>query len=130
MTRPKDIGTQWETTVVRYLQSNGFPGAERRALSGSADKGDILVCPGVIAECKAWTSFSDADVTEWWHETATEKKNANASVALLIVKRKGLIGQPGNAWCWRQGEWGYWHAQFLSLAIQELRDMGWGTPNV
>jgi hypothetical protein len=122
----KAKGTAWESEVVKYLRANGFEQAERRALAGNADKGDILVCPGVIAECKAWATFTDGDVVEWWAETATEKKNANASVALLIIKRprKGA----DRAWCWRQGEWGYWHAQFLSEALEELRDMGWGSP--
>jgi len=122
----KAKGTAWESEVVKYLRANGFEQAERRALAGNADKGDILVTAGVIAECKAWATFTDSNVVDWWAETATEKKNANASVALLIVKRprKGAA----QSWCWRQGEWGYWHAQFLSDALNELRDMGWGSP--
>ena len=39
--KPKILGTQWETDVVRYLQAHGAPLAERRALSGPVDKGDI-----------------------------------------------------------------------------------------
>lgn len=125
MTRPKDIGTQWETTVVRYLRSNGFPNAERRALSGSCDKGDLLIAPGLIAECKAHTEYSDADVRDWWQQTDRERHNSNAEMALLIVKRKGLRGQPGNAWCWRRCR-GVWHATWLSEAVEELRYIGWG----
>ena len=33
--RPRDIGTAAETAVVRHLQANGFPLAERRALHGT-----------------------------------------------------------------------------------------------
>lgn len=36
MSRPRDIGTRAETAVVAWLQAHGWPGAERRALHGSA----------------------------------------------------------------------------------------------
>lgn len=126
MTRPKDIGTAFETACVKFLRDNGFPGAERRALSGALDKGDLLVCPGVIAECKAWSTVTDGNIADWWDETAREKKNANASVALLVVKRpRKPVAQ---AWCWRTTEWGFYHAQWFGHAVNELRDMGWGDP--
>ena len=50
--RPKDKGTQAESWGVEYLQSSGFPYAERMTLSGAKDRGDIKLCPGVIAEAK------------------------------------------------------------------------------
>jgi hypothetical protein len=51
--RSKNIGTAAETAVVKAARAYGFPGAERRALHGSTDLGDILLCPGVIVEVKA-----------------------------------------------------------------------------
>lgn len=120
----KNKGTKFETDVVRYAQENGFRYSERRALAGNLDKGDLTLCPGIIVECKAWADFSDGDVGMWWAETLREKKNANASIALLIVKR---AYQPtAKAWCWVQGEWGFWSAYYLHDALDMLRDQGWG----
>ena len=42
VTRSKDIGTRAEAAVVRYLCANGWANAERRALRGSADWGDVV----------------------------------------------------------------------------------------
>jgi hypothetical protein len=123
--RNKSRGTAWETAVAKHAQSRGFPYCERRALAGNTDKGDLTLCPGVIIECKDWAAYNDGNVTEWWRETLAEKKNANASVALLVVKRSY---QPaGKAWCWVQGEWGYWSAYRLDDALDMLRDQGWGS---
>lgn len=90
--RSKNIGTAGETAVVNYLHRNGFPEAERRALAGQADKGDILVCNGVIAEVKAGTAAekaSDHQLRLWCEETEKERLNANAAHAFLVVKRQG-----------------------------------------
>ena len=90
--KSKNIGTSAETHVVRYLQANGFPHAERRALKGSLDVGDILVCPGLIVEVKAGAaaeSASDGQLRLWCAETSREKRNAKADTAFLVVKRAG-----------------------------------------
>ena len=90
--RSKNIGTSAETHVVRYLQANGFPHADRRALKGSLDVGDILVCKGLIVEVKAGAAAenaSDGQLRLWCAETAREKVNAKAETAFLVVKRSG-----------------------------------------
>lgn len=99
--RPKQIGTAAESAVVKALRAHGFPHAERRALSGAADHGDILLCPGVIAEVKGGAAAKDASdglLQVWWEETQREKINARADVALLIVARRGI--GPANADRW------------------------------
>lgn len=99
--KPKAIGTAAETAIVRWLQANGFPGAERRALRGNADAGDILVCPGVIAEVKAGkaaATASDHQVDQWLDETERERVNAGAEHALLVLRRTGV--GPANAGRW------------------------------
>ena len=48
--RPKAIGTAAETAVVRYLAAHGFPAAERRALHGATDLGDITGTPQIVWE--------------------------------------------------------------------------------
>jgi hypothetical protein len=40
-------GTSWESAIVTYLIEQGWPHAERRALAGALDKGDITGLPGV-----------------------------------------------------------------------------------
>jgi hypothetical protein len=90
--KPKVIGTQAETRVVNYLKRSGFPHAERRALSGQQDKGDILVTRGLIVEVKAGEmaeNASDERMRGWVEETERERVNAGADHAFLVVKRKG-----------------------------------------
>jgi Holliday junction resolvase len=52
VSKSKDKGTAAEREVVRYLQT-WWPAAERRALSGNKDKGDVAGIPGVCIEIKA-----------------------------------------------------------------------------
>ncbi len=121
---PKEKGTAFETAVVKYLRANGFGQAERRALRGRDDVGDILVCPGIIAECKAWATVTDQNVRDWQAETWREMQAANASVGLLVIKRPRKSVQDSR--CFHRGEWGYWFEQPLSEAVERLRVCGWG----
>jgi len=82
--RAKQKGTAWETRLVRYLQSNGFPYAERRALSGKLDKGDILV-PGVCIEAK---NQRQVNLAAWVDEMVKEKANAGVDVGVVIFPRR------------------------------------------
>ena len=60
MSRSKDIGTRAEAAVVRYLCANGWANAERRALRGSADWGDVTGTPGLVWEVKGGDAAKDA----------------------------------------------------------------------
>jgi hypothetical protein len=99
--KPKRIGTAAETAVSRYLQAHGFPHAERRALRGIEDAGDITGCPGVCIEVKggkAAESASDLLVADWLEETETERLNARADVGVLVLKRKGVGAANAGRW--------------------------------
>ena len=88
--RPRDIGTAAETAVVRHLQASGFPLAERRALHGAADLGDVTGTPGLVWEVKggeAAKTASDGQIAAWLDETACERANAGAEHGFLIVQR-------------------------------------------
>lgn len=101
MNRPKAIGTAAETAVVRYLQANGFPHAERRAMRGTLDCGDITGTPGICWEVKggeAARSASDGLIDQWLDETERERVNARADVGVLVVQRRGI--GPANAGSW------------------------------
>lgn len=107
MNKPKAIGTAAETAVVRWLKTSGFPGADRRTLQGSNDRGDILVCPGFIIEVKVRGRASSAALGQpgpaqlegWMAELETEMSNAQAKHGFLIVKRKGTT-DPGQWWAY------------------------------
>lgn len=83
MSKAKAKGTGAETAVVRYLQQ-WWPAAERRALSGNKDKGDVAGIPGVCIEIKAAKTQL---IGPWQRETLTEMDNAGVGVCVLIVKR-------------------------------------------
>jgi hypothetical protein len=135
--RPKQIGTRGETAVVRALRRLGYPGAERRALAGSNDLGDILICPGVIGEVK-WgkhaKAASLADIAEWWKQTERERFNAGAAFGLLIIQRNGYGDERADkSRCFMDlGQlWGRDH-QIVELVLDQateiLRKEGWGDP--
>jgi len=147
MSRSKDIGTRAETAVVRYLRANGFEHAERRALRGRQDAGDITGTPGICWEVKARKRpISDTDVAAWLVETETEAAAADAEIGVLVVRRPG-VGE-GNAGRW----WAYLSAgtlarlateggfvpygqltfpvrMLLGDAVRLLRAAGYGTPD-
>jgi Holliday junction resolvase len=82
----KAKGTAFETLVVNYLRDHGFPHAERRALAGTHDLGDILTGPGLVWECK---NHQTLKLSEWIEEARKEKENANATHGFVIAKRRG-----------------------------------------
>jgi hypothetical protein len=82
-------GTAAETLVVRYLQSTYWPFAERRALAGGQDKGDITGTPGLAWEVKSAKTLC---VPAWLRETEAERVNAKADYATLVIKPTGVGG--------------------------------------
>lgn len=82
-TKSKAKGTTAEREVVRYLQ-NWWPAAERRALSGNKDKGDVAGIPGVVVEVKAAKTLQ---LAAWKRETLVERQNAGVPYCALVVKR-------------------------------------------
>lgn len=86
MSRNKAKGTAFETLIVRYLQDHGFIHAERRALAGTNDLGDITGCGPLVFECKNHKTLS---FSEWLTEAETERVNASADYGVVIAKRRG-----------------------------------------
>lgn len=147
MSRSKDIGTRAETAVVRYLKAYGWPSAERRALTGAQDQGDITGTPGVCWEVKARKKpISDLDVAGWMVETETERRNAGAVVGVLVVRRAGVgEGHAGRWWAYLSAgtltglaveggfvpyaRLGFPVRMLLADAVAVLRAAGYGTPD-
>jgi hypothetical protein len=101
MNRPKAIGTAVETAVVRYLQGNGYPHAERRARRGTADAGDIAGTIGICWSIKggaAAENASDAVIDGWLGELDRQRQHAQAGVGVLVCKRRAV--GPANAGAW------------------------------
>jgi hypothetical protein len=94
--RPKAKGTSAETAVVEYLRINGWPRAERRALTGSLDKGDIANVWGLAIEVKY--ANAGMKVGPWLVETGVERINAGADHGILVVKPRGLGARRVGSW--------------------------------
>lgn len=81
----KDKGTRAETAVVRLARESGFPYAERRALTGGKDRGDITGIPGVVIQVK---DVEKPSVGKWQEDTLEQKANDDADTCILVVKKK------------------------------------------
>jgi len=87
------IGTTTAEAVVRFLRTAGWDAAERTALHGVNDVGDITGTPGIAWEVKgghAAESASDGQVAAWLADTERERLCAGANVGVLVLKRKGI----------------------------------------
>ena len=107
MTNPsKAKGTAAESATVAALHRLGFPHAERSALHGVKDRGDITGTPGICWEVKGGhraETASDGQVLAWMAELDTECVHKGADLGVLVMKRKG-VGQ-GNAERWWAVMW-------------------------
>jgi Holliday junction resolvase len=79
MSASKRKGTGWESAVVQYLKENGVTQAERRALTGAKDRGDIAGIPGVVIECK---NEARIDLASYANETEQERLNDGARIGI------------------------------------------------
>ncbi len=95
--KPKSIGTNFESQVVKYLQSKDLD-AYRIALAGGSDKGDVHVRRHdgrvTVIEAKSGKQAnccSPAQERTWFAECQREAANvgAAADVGVLVLKRKG-----------------------------------------
>lgn len=105
MSAARRKGTAWESMVVEHLRANGAPHAERRALAGAKDRGDVAGIPGVVIECK---SAARVELAAWLDEAETERANDRADVGVVWIKRRGRTS-PGAGFVVMSGD------QFLNL---------------
>ena len=114
--KPKAKGTAAESAVVAYLQTVGFKYAERLALSGSQDRGDITGVPGIVFEVKACQEYS---FNAWLGEARAERDNANADFGIVVAKPR-MVGTT------KTGQWyALMHAyDYLALLSQAVKEGG------
>lgn len=108
----KQKGTAAESAVVAWMRDHGAPAAERRALAGNRDLGDITgLGPGICVEVKA---CRDMSLAAWVDEVQVEAANADADVPVVIHKRRG------------RGDVGEW---YFTMRVADgwdlLRQAGW-----
>lgn len=112
--KSKQKGTAAETRVVRFLQSRGIE-AERKALSGSEDKGDIKVDGNIIFEVKSGKQTINPTRTqleEWMRQSNKEGKNSGSSDYLVIARHSK---NPKDYDVWEHNpndhsiEWKHWY---------------------
>lgn len=95
MSKSRAKGTLAESALVNFLRGHGHPYAERRALRGNCDCGDVAGIPGVVIEVK---NAARLDLAGWVKEAAAEAENDGAAVWFVVAKAKG-VGVD------RAGEW-------------------------
>lgn len=86
MNAAKAKGTRWESAIVAFLAERGWVNAERRALHGTQDKGDVVGIPGVVIEAK---SAARLDLAGWLAEAEAERVNDRARWGVVWAKRRG-----------------------------------------
>jgi len=86
MSASRARGTKWETAIVGYLRGRGAPHAERRALSGNNDRGDLAGIPGLVIEAKCAARL---ELSAWLDEAETERANDRADLGVVWAKRRG-----------------------------------------
>lgn len=96
MSRPRAMGTMAESAVVAYLRGNGFLQAERRALHGSLDKGDVTGTPGLCWEVKY--ANGGIRMAAWVAQTEVERLNSGADFGILVIKPRGLGARSTAKW--------------------------------
>ena len=114
---------------MKFLEEHGFPFAERRALHGSTDLGDITGTPGLVWEVKAGEAAmtaSDNQIIAWLVETEKERCNAKkAEFGTLVVQRRRQ--NPRNWWAITTDLHGNPVWTRLADRTFALRMMGFGT---
>lgn len=89
MSASKRKGTAAETAIVDRLQAAGYP-AERRALTGSKDRGDVsgirTRLGRVVIEVKNCAQMA---LAAWVDEAKLERDNDSATIGVVWHKRRG-----------------------------------------
>lgn len=133
MTNPsKAKGTRAETAVTQLARGSGFPLAERIALHGSNDHGDIRLAPGLILEVKAGKAAQTASLGQigaWLGEASREAVNDHATSYGLVVQRQGFGIERVHLWeAWLAdkeiiaGDAEAWHGHRVSVLMVTLQE--------
>lgn len=104
MSKQRAKGTAAESAVVSYLREHGFRYAERRALRGNADAGDIAGVPGFTIDVKA---HAEMRLAEWLDRAEEQASNGAVGAGVVWHKRRGK-GSPGDWYVTMSGDAFVW----------------------
>ena len=114
--KSKKKGTEAETKAVKFMAGYGIK-AKRKALTGSADCGDLDVECCMLGECifevKAGKQTANPNrslLNEWMRQTREESKNAGRR-GFLLVMRYNRSTKDADVW-WEDSCYG-WHHLFF-----------------
>lgn len=85
----KRKGTAAENGVVSYFRLRGWPFAERRALAGTRDRGDLAGIRGIAGACVVEVKNCAALSPSWLDEMRVEQVNDAAALGIVVAKRRG-----------------------------------------
>lgn len=110
--RPKDIGTEVETALVKVFTAAGWANTKRLALEGVNDRGDISLGDEVPVTIEAKggkqaEGASDGLIQTWLAETERERIRNGHPIGVLILKRKGVSGANAHRWTAIMMAWQY-----------------------
>jgi hypothetical protein len=100
-------GTGWESAIVTYLQARGWPNAERRALRGAHDRGDIAGLVGICIEAKR---AARVELAGWLDEAHTQARHRD-DIGVVWFHRRGR-SSPSDGFVLMDG------AAFVDLLIE------------
>lgn len=107
MSASRAKGTAWETAIVTYLRTRGWPHAERRTLAGRLDRGDINGVIGLVVE----TKNAKAVTLAAWLDEAKREAAVLEDKGVVWFKRRGKTS-PGDGFVLMDG------ATFTELLIE------------
>ena len=94
----RKAGTSFERLVADYLRDVVDDRIDRRAKTGSKDRGDIggvrIWTQRVVLECK---SVSKIALSQWADEAEVERGNDDALAGVVVHKRRGK-GRAADQW--------------------------------
>lgn len=79
-------GTKAESALTAYLNSSGWPDADRAPLRGRFDKGDVKWLPWIAVEVK---NVRTPAYGQWLKEAEAERVNLGAEIGVVIHKPHG-----------------------------------------
>ena len=136
--RPKQIGTKAETATLKRVK-RFFPRADRAALHGADDIGDLLntgifcfeVKGGDAARIAAQSSTS-REIDRWYAEARREAKAAGALIPVLVVQRRGVNYPDAGRWwailsaadfAWIMGARGHENPSLVRIELDDLLEI-------
>jgi hypothetical protein len=85
--KPRRLGTAWEGEVKSYLQSHGFPEAEREDFSSPL--GDIRHTPATL-ECKNCNSIT---LGPWMVQVKKSDAKTKRNLPIIVAKKRNAAAK-------------------------------------